>query len=59
MGKIAYLRPRRQPDRACTGCGERLAPWQPADHRLCRRCFGYASFRRAVAKMLESTKARP
>ena len=56
MSKILRFSPRPKSAHSCAGCGERLAPWQPADHRLCRRCYGFASFRRAITEMLDATR---
>lgn len=39
---------RRNPDRACTGCGSRFPKDAPTYWKFCSRCYGYGMFRKAV-----------
>lgn len=48
MQKILQFRPRRTTERACVGCGERFPKSAPHFWTYCRKCYSFASFRRAV-----------
>jgi len=39
--------------RACAGCGERSPKSAPSHWRYCTRCYGFASFRRAIEALRE------
>ena len=53
MAILRFPTPRRKPDRACLGCGERFPKGAPTFWRYCSRCYGYGMFRKAVESFRE------
>lgn len=58
MSIIPFPKRPARTERRCEGCGERFPKNAPTFWTLCRRCFGFASYRRAVAEMLDATRPR-
>lgn len=45
--------------RNCALCGTHLPAATPRPHRLCRACWSYAPYSRAIVRFLESSRRLP
>lgn len=57
MSILKFPDRRRKPARSCRGCGERLPLQAPAHWSLCRKCYGYHQFRRALDEFARAVRS--